>query len=100
MKIVNTCRLYGEICSATLAWEESVRFTKVDEAFSEVRDLCIGVAGGIIEQASRIPRFIAGALAVENPSGTHSLSLTIELPEGWKTRIGAALQRARSSFAR
>ncbi|MBT2746586.1 MULTISPECIES: hypothetical protein [unclassified Lysobacter] len=28
--IVSVCRLYGEVCSNTLAWEESVRFTHVD----------------------------------------------------------------------
>ncbi len=91
--IVSACRLYGETCSNTLRWEESVRFARVADEFSEVRDLFIGVAGGIIEQTARIPGFLTDAIAPKPTSGTYTLELVIELPAGWEDKVGAALKQ-------
>lgn len=96
--IVRVCRLYGEVCFNTLLWEESIRFTRVDEGFSEVRDLFVGVAGEIIEQTAKIPKFLTEMIAPQPTSGTYRLVLTIALPDGWAERVSAAMNRAERSF--
>ena len=98
--IVSACRLYGEVCSNTLQWEESVRFTRVDDDFSEVRDLFIGVAGEIIEQTVKIPRLLTEVLKSKSASGTYKLELTIELPAEWEKRVAAAMKRAERALLR
>ncbi len=96
--IVKVCRLYGEVCSSTLLWEESVRFTRVHEDFSEVRDLYIGVAGEIIEQAAKIPKFLIEMIAPKPTSGTYELVLTIALPDDWADKVTLAMKKAELSF--
>lgn len=92
--IVSTCRLYGELCGSTLAWEESVRFSRVDDGFTEVRDLYVGVAGALIDQAERIPGFLTDTLASRPTSGSYELVLTGSLPDGWVDAVNAAMRRA------
>ncbi|QWF15120.1 hypothetical protein [Lysobacter capsici] len=92
--IVSTCRLYGEVCSSALAWEESVRFTHVDEEFVEIRDLYAGVAGDVFEQVEKIPKFITDVFDGEPVAGTYNLTLDIGLPEGWSDAVEAAMLRA------
>ncbi|MBD8560867.1 HNH endonuclease [Pseudomonas fluorescens] len=96
--IVSVCRLYGEACSNTLLWEESVRFTRVDDDFSEIRDLYIGVAGDVIEQTAKIPKFLTDMVAPRPTSGTYELELIIGLPDGWEDRVDAAFKRAERAF--
>lgn len=96
--IVRICRLYGELCANTLLWEESVCFTSVDEDFSAVRDLYIGVAGSVIEQTAKIPKFLTGMIASRPTSGTYELILIIELPEGWADKVATALKSVERSF--
>lgn len=96
--IVSVCRLYGEVCFNTLLWEESVRFSRVDDDFVEVRDLFIGVAGDIIEQTAKIPKFLTETFASKPTSGAYNLELTIELPTGWENSVHVALKRAQQAF--
>ena len=96
--IVTTCRLFGEVCASTLAWEESVRFSYVDECFTEVRDLFVGVAGTLIEHAEKIPKFLTDTIAPKPASGKYELVLTISLPDGWSDAVHAALVRAKHAF--
>lgn len=96
--IISTCRLYGEVCSSTLAWEESVRFTHVDSCFTEVRDLYVGVAGSVIEQAEKIPKFLTETIATKPTVGEYNLVLTVSLPGGWVEDVNAALKRAVRAF--
>lgn len=96
--IVTTCRLFGEVCASALAWEESVRFSHVDECFTEVRDLYVGVAGAFLNQAEKIPQFLTDTIASKPTSGNHELILTITLPDGWVDAVYAAMKRARSAF--
>ncbi|POA33365.1 MULTISPECIES: HNH endonuclease [unclassified Pseudomonas] len=98
--IVSACRLYGEVCSNTLLWEESVRFTRVDDDFSEVRDLFIGVAGEIIEQTAKIPKLLTEIITPNPTSGAYNLELTIELPAEWEKRVAAAMKRAERALHR
>lgn len=98
--IVRVCRLYGEVCHNTLLWEESIRFARVDEDFSEVRDLFFGVAGDIIEQTARIPKFLTEMVEPKPTSGTAALVLTIALPDGWAERVDVAMKKAAGKLAR
>lgn len=96
--IIEVSRLFGEVCQSTLRWEESVRFVRVDEVFQEVHQLCFGVAGTIIENANKIPLFLAETLATSPIEGTFTLSLTISLPDGWANEVHLALNRAKASL--
>jgi hypothetical protein len=96
--IVTTCRLFGEVCASVLAWEESVRFTRVDECFTEVRDLYVGVAGTFLDRAEKIPKFLTETIAPKPTSGSYVLELTIQLPDGWSDAVNEAMKRAKRAF--
>lgn len=91
--IITTCRLYAEVCKSTLAWEESVRFVRVDDIFNELQNLLFGIAGDLIEKAATIPNFLTDVISSQPKTGTHSLVLTIELPDGWTEKIHEAMAR-------
>jgi hypothetical protein len=94
MEIVSACRLFAEMCASALVWEEQVHFVKTHAAFDDVITLLQGVAGGMIDEAERLPAFLAESLRGEHPSGTYTLKITITLPEDWSERIEAAMERA------
>jgi hypothetical protein len=93
--IIEISRLYGEICKSALAWEESVRFTSVDAIFLEVRDLYIGVAGSMIDEATKLPAFIADLVEKEPSSGSFHLQMTLDVPKGWGDAVSRALEQAK-----
>jgi hypothetical protein len=95
LDIFRVCRLYREVCENTLLWEESIRFTSVDDDFLELRDLYIGVAGTLIEQACRVSGFLVDVVAQKPTSGAYNLTLTIELPNGWVEKVTAALEKVK-----
>lgn len=94
MEIVSTCRLFAEMCSSALAWEEQVRFVTTDEAFRQVASLLPGVVGGMIDEAAKVPKFMADSFARQPVPGTYALSLELKLPDGWAEQIGEAMERA------
>ncbi|WP_231950266.1 HNH endonuclease [Paraburkholderia caribensis] len=97
-EIVKVCRLFGEVCRSTLAWEEQVRFSRVNEPFTEVHGLLGGVASDLFEQASKIPEFLADVLKQNSEDGSkdkiHHLQLVLTLPDGFEENIGEAMERA------
>jgi hypothetical protein len=95
--IISTCRLYSEVCQSALLWEETVRFIYVDEVFTEVRQLFTGVAGGIIDEAAKLPVFLSETLT-SGPDGVHKLSLSVSLPDGWVAAVEAAFKRSTRSI--
>lgn len=97
-EIVATSRLFAEACASALAWEEEVQFSRVDDIFEELRELAVGVAGGMIDEAAKVPEFFAGVFAEESPSGERKLSLTLDMPEGWSERMSDALKRAERAY--
>jgi hypothetical protein len=94
IEIVSTCRLFGEICQSTLAWEESVRFVRVDESFEKVQKLLVGIAGGVIDQATEIPEFLTKTISGRPTSGSYQLKLDVTLPDGWTERVEVEMNRA------
>ncbi|WP_434772574.1 hypothetical protein [Pseudomonas entomophila] len=97
--IVSVCRLFAETCSNALQWEESVRFSRVDEEFSEMREVLVGVAGDLIEQTAKIPNFLTESLASRPTSGTYNMSLTIALPDGWENKAAVVIERAKKALS-
>ncbi|WP_056176655.1 HNH endonuclease [Lysobacter sp. Root604] len=97
--IISVCRLYREVCEACLAWEETVRFSTVDDVYIEVRDLLVGVAGGIIDEAAKVPDFMSKILADNRAEGQFLLSMKLSLPDGWSDKMNSALARARRSHS-
>jgi hypothetical protein len=94
IEIVATCRLFGEMCQSALTWEETVRFVTVDEIFAEVHSLFVGAAGGIINEAVKIPVFLSDTLVGTPLPGQYALNLSLTLPDGWGDAVDAALSRA------
>ena len=92
--IVSTSRLFAEMCASALTWEETVRFVITHESFREVAMLLRGTVGGMIDEAARVPKFMAETFNSEIAAGTHTLKITIALPEGWNEKLEEALQRA------
>jgi len=97
-EIVNTCRLYAEVCSSIVAWEEEVRFTSVDPIFRDLQNKFVGVAGYVLEEVSRMPTFLSETLAQESLSGTHTLMITLSLPEGWADEVDWLIKRATDDY--
>jgi hypothetical protein len=97
-QIISTCRSCAEMCSSALAWEEQVRFAKTHNAFDDVLYLLRGVMGGVIDQAARVPKFMAETFDGKPESGTYFLNLTLVLPEDWHDRVGGAMQRAEAEI--
>ncbi|SOD26232.1 hypothetical protein SAMN05518800_2311 [Variovorax sp. YR752] len=98
MEIVATARLFSEMCQSALNWEETVRFVSVDEAFEEVRDLFIGTAGRIIEEAAKLPTFLSEIFTKDPVNGKYKLELVLSVPDGWNDEIQAALGRVRKNI--
>lgn len=98
MDIVFTCRLFGEVCASALAWEESVRFSRVHECFKEVRDLCCGVTGSFLDHAEKIPKFLKEIIDSRPVSGSYELVLAIALPDGWADAVSAAMEQAKQAY--
>lgn len=92
--IVNACRLFAEMCESALRWEEDVRFLRADSAFDDVLALHVGIAGGMIDEAAKLPAFLSQTFGGEIQSGQYHLSLTLTLPDGWPEQVGAALDKA------
>lgn len=92
--IVSTCRLFAEMCQSSLEWEERVRFAAVVDLLKPVQELFVGVAGAFIDEAAKVPTFLAERLTGEPEPGEHRLSLTLALPEGWNQAVEAALASA------
>jgi len=98
--IVETSRLFAELCRNALEWEEAVCFVHVDDMFSELQTIFKGVAGGLIEEVAKVPPFFTAKLAEEGLEGTHILSLSPELPDGWLEKAQAAMARATEAYQR
>lgn len=96
--IVATCRLYSGMCLSAVEWEEAVRFAVVHEVFDEVRDLLLGIGGGLVDEAAKLPPYLTELFSGTPEPGVHKFSLSLELPEGWNEAVEAALGRAAEAY--
>ena len=58
----------------------------------------MGVAGTLLENVERIPKFIIDTISNKPTSGIYELKLMLSLPEGWSEAMNYALERARRKF--
>ncbi|MEJ2801999.1 HNH endonuclease [Comamonadaceae bacterium PP-2] len=93
-EVINISRLFGEACGSALAWEESVRFTHVHDSHKEIRNLTIGVAGFMLDQAEKVPKFLNETINEKPTSGHYRLTIEVKLPDGWVEAVQAAFERA------
>jgi hypothetical protein len=100
VEIVAVCRLVAEMCSSALAWEESVRFSRVSEPFSEVHRLLSGAAADFIEQAKKIPEFLSAVIEQSPAGGAYELQLVLGLPDNFAENINMATERAIATMRR
>lgn len=96
--IVSTCRLFAEACESALLWEETVRFISMHEVFEEVQNLLAGVVGHMIDETSKVPSWLTDTLSKPNISGTHTLELVFDLPDGWNELVDEALERVSEGY--
>lgn len=94
LAIVSTCRLLAEACQSALDWEERVRFTRMDDDQEEIRVLLVGIAGRLLDQAEKIPEFLAQTVAERPTEGSYALELVLDLPRGWIEAVELAMGTA------
>ena len=97
-EIVETSRLFSEMCGSALLWEEQVRFVTVPDEWLEVAASLQGAAGGIIEEAYKLPKFIDATVSDPNASGTYTLTLVLELPDHWSENLETSIANARANI--
>lgn len=93
--IVETARLFSELCKSAIEIEENIRFSRLDSEFERVQNLFIGVTVGLLEHVERIPNFLLETISAKPTSGQFELLLKIELPEGWAEEVSEAIEQAR-----
>ncbi len=98
-EIVETCRLTREMCQSALQWEEDVRFVNVDDEFADVMQLLVGRAGAIMDEVVKLQAFFSETLTGSIASGTYTLALQLNLPDGWSEAIERALAKAAQSLS-
>ncbi|WP_411878399.1 HNH endonuclease [Polaromonas sp. YR568] len=94
LEILRACTLIAQATQRLLDWEERVRFSHLPEAFEAVQVELINVAGNQIDKIFEIPRWLSEILNDAKPSGTHSLTITFDLPTGWVERTTKAIASA------
>ncbi|RIJ66174.1 HNH endonuclease [Brevundimonas sp. LPMIX5] len=97
--IVDSCRLYAGVCQSIISWEEDIRFTSVHHIFRNLQDHFTGVAGVLLEEALKVPEFLSDTLSQEGLTGTHTLSLTLSLPDGWGDEAERLMEKSVADFA-
>lgn len=93
-EIVFVSRLYAEMCATALAWEERVKFATTDEPFDKILALYVGLAGGLIDEAAKLPVWMANTFSQENLTGVQSFTAVLTLPEGCAEAVRVAWQSA------
>lgn len=58
----------------------------------------MGIGGRFIDEAAKLPAFMAAILADEDASGTYTLNMVLSLPENWVRDVRAALEQAAEDF--
>jgi hypothetical protein len=96
--IVEVCRLYRETCQSALQWEEDVRFVAADQLFDELLRLHRGTVGRIIDEAAKLPLFLANMLSQTPVSGVFRLDLKLDLPDRWGDDVDRAFRRIASTL--
>jgi hypothetical protein len=78
------------MCASALTWEESIRFTDVRGSLANVLHLYVGIGGGLIDEAAKLPVCMTKTFSQPDVTGRQSFSITLSLPEGWSEAVQKA----------
>lgn len=96
--IERVCEGLTDCARKVLSWKETVRFTKLPSAFSDVQSVLSKVPDSLLEQIGRISTELERVFGQENPSGTYDIQLVVTMPEDWSNEFNAALKVAARSM--
>lgn len=96
--IISTCRLFAEMCSSALNWEEAIRFTAVRGSLQNVLKLYVGIAGRLIDEATKLPAWMTETFSEAKATGTQRFDLVLTLPEGWSEAVQKAYDDAQDDL--
>lgn len=96
--IEKVCGGLTDCAGQILTWKETVRFTKLPSAFSDVQSVLSKFPDSLLEQIGRISTELDRVFGQENPSGTHNINLVVKMPEDWSSEFNAALKIAARSM--
>ena len=98
IEIKQACEGLAECARRVLAWKETVKFTLLPTAFSDVQAVLSTFPDSILEQIGRISNEIAGIFERQTPSGTYNINLVLSLPAHFDHQFNAALKKAARSM--
>lgn len=87
IEIYHVCRLMRDACARCIDLEETIRFSMLDDNFSDLSDVFKGTLQGVLDKIFSIPAWIADIFTEEKPQGLYQLHLEFTLPEGWGERL-------------
>jgi hypothetical protein len=93
LEIYNVCKLLRDACARCIEIEECIRFTKLDEEFSDVSLVLAGMMTPSLEKIFSIQSWLASIFSEEKPHGEHELHLVFVLPPDWDVRLQAAIEK-------
>ncbi len=94
IEIIETCRLYKELCSSLLSIEERTRFSILDKKFTDVQNLYKGISGNIIDELEKLPLLISDLFKNGDPERSeYSINLKFGLPEKWADLVSAEMSK-------
>jgi len=94
LEILRACILISQATQRLLDWEERVRFAHLPEELEAVQVELKNVAGMQIDKILELPKWLSNLLSNPELSGSHSLTITFELPVGWADRTSRAIKSA------
>jgi len=96
--IEKVCEGLADCARRVLTWKETVRFTNLPSAFSDVQAALSKFPDSLLEQIGRISTELERVFGQENPSGTYNINLVVTTPEHWTNEFNAALKVAARSM--
>jgi hypothetical protein len=94
LKILKVCKLFIRASNGLIDWEESVRFSTLPDEFEKFKNDLQGIGAHLLREVHKAPIELARLLDDETTSGTHVISITIGLPEGWTDTVTKDLNEA------
>ena len=92
-EIYHVCRLLRDGCARCIDIEEIIRFSRLDDNFSDLSDALRGTLQSVLDTIFGIPAWIANIFAEEKPQGLYELQLKFTLPDGWVERLQQAFAK-------
>lgn len=96
--IKQACEDLTDCAREVVTWKETVKFTTLPLAFSDVKLVLSTFPDSVLEQIGKISEEIARIFEQDNPSGAFNINLVVTAPEHWNEGFSAALKKAAQSM--